>query len=101
MSAFQANDESSILSARTKESILRALRKEVLFVCYDERMELFDVVDRDDIVVGTTDKKTAHSTGQLHRVGAVYVFDDTARLKSLFVKDVEEIEWVCFFNEIR
>jgi isopentenyldiphosphate isomerase len=43
-------------------------------------MELFDIVDRKDKVVGTTDKKTAHATGQLHRVGAVYVFDDAGRL---------------------
>lgn len=43
-------------------------------------MELFDIVDKQDNVVGTTDKKTAHETGQLHRVGAVYVFDDEGRL---------------------
>jgi len=34
-------------------------------------IELFDIVDRKDRVIGTTDKKTAHETGQLHRVAAV------------------------------
>jgi isopentenyldiphosphate isomerase len=43
-------------------------------------MELFDIVDRNDNVVGTTDKKTAHSTGQLHRVAAVFVFDQNGEL---------------------
>ena len=31
-------------------------------------------------MVGTTDKKTAHATGQLHRVGAIYVFDGVGKL---------------------
>lgn len=43
-------------------------------------MELFDLVDIRDNVVGTTNKEEAHSTGKLHRVGAVYVFDDKGRL---------------------
>jgi len=43
-------------------------------------MELFDLVDANDNVVGVTNKVDAHSTGQLHRVGAVYVFDDEGRL---------------------
>jgi isopentenyl-diphosphate delta-isomerase len=43
-------------------------------------MELFDLVDIDDNVVGVTNKVEAHSTGQLHRVGAVYIFDDKGRL---------------------
>jgi isopentenyl-diphosphate Delta-isomerase len=43
-------------------------------------MELFDLVDRNDSVVGVTNKVDAHSTGQLHRVGAVYVFDNKGRL---------------------
>src|SRR5680860_957217 len=38
-------------------------------------MELFDIVDKDDNIIGTTEKKTAHETGQLHRVGAVFVFN--------------------------
>lgn len=42
--------------------------------------ELFDLVDQDDKVVGTTDKATAHTEGQLHRVAAVYVFDQAGRL---------------------
>ena len=37
--------------------------------------ELFDIVDRQDNVIGTTDKKTAHALGQLHRVAAVFVFN--------------------------
>ena len=43
-------------------------------------MELFDSVNEHDVVIGTTDKHTAHSLGQLHRVAAVYVFDDQGRL---------------------
>ena len=43
-------------------------------------MELFDHVNKDDTVIGVTDKIDAHTTGKLHRVGAVYVFDDTGRL---------------------
>lgn len=43
-------------------------------------MELFDLVDKQDIVIGVTDKKKAHATGELHRVAAVYVFDKQGRL---------------------
>ena len=43
-------------------------------------MELFDLVDKDDNVIGTTDKLTAHSTKQIHRVAAVYVFNDAGEL---------------------
>lgn len=42
--------------------------------------ELFDIVDREDNVIGTTDKKTAHATGQLHRVSAVFVFNQDGEL---------------------
>jgi len=43
-------------------------------------MEQFDLVDRDDNVIGTTDKRTAHANKQLHRVAAVYVFNDVGEL---------------------
>lgn len=43
-------------------------------------IELFDIVDRKDNVIGTTDRKTAHSTGELHRVAAVYVFNQKGEL---------------------
>ncbi|MFY9228361.1 MAG: NUDIX domain-containing protein [Candidatus Microsaccharimonas sp.] len=43
-------------------------------------MELFDLIDRDDTVVGTTDKKTAHANGDLHRVSAVFVFNQAGEL---------------------
>ncbi|HEX8227459.1 MAG TPA: NUDIX domain-containing protein [Candidatus Saccharimonadales bacterium] len=43
-------------------------------------MELFDLVDKDDIVIGTTDKPTAHAQGLLHRVAAVYVFNENGEL---------------------
>lgn len=43
-------------------------------------MELFDLVDASDNIVGSTDKLKAHSAGQLHRVAAIYVFDDKGRL---------------------
>ena len=42
--------------------------------------ELFDVVNRRDEVIGTTDKKTAHETGQLHRIAAVFVFNQKGEL---------------------
>jgi isopentenyldiphosphate isomerase len=50
--------------------------------CYIESMstELFDIVDRQDNVIGVTDKKTAHSTGELHRVAAVLVFNEQGYL---------------------
>lgn len=43
-------------------------------------MELFDLVDRNDRVIGTTDKKTAHTTGDLHRIAAVFVFNEDGDL---------------------
>ncbi|MFZ3009458.1 MAG: NUDIX domain-containing protein [Candidatus Microsaccharimonas sp.] len=43
-------------------------------------MELFDLIDCDDNVVGTTDKKTAHANGDLHRVSAVFVFNQAGEL---------------------
>jgi isopentenyldiphosphate isomerase len=43
-------------------------------------MELFDLVDKDDNVIGTTDKPTAHANRQLHRVAAVYVFNESGEL---------------------
>ncbi len=43
-------------------------------------MELFDLVDKNDNVIGVTDKKTVHATGQLHRVAAVFVFDQNGEL---------------------
>ena len=43
-------------------------------------VELFDLVDRNDTVIGTTDKQTAHANGDLHRVSAVFVFDQNGDL---------------------
>lgn len=43
-------------------------------------MELFDLIDESDAVIGTTDKRTSHSQKQLHRVIAVYVFNDVGEL---------------------
>ena len=43
-------------------------------------MELFDLVNKKDEVIGITDKITAHANRQLHRVIAVYVFDAEGRL---------------------
>jgi isopentenyldiphosphate isomerase len=42
--------------------------------------ELFDIVDRQDNVIGTTDKKTAHAEGHLHRLAAVFVFSQNGEL---------------------
>lgn len=43
-------------------------------------MEQFDLIDEDDNVIGTTDKPTAHTARQLHRVAAVYVFNEAGEL---------------------
>lgn len=43
-------------------------------------MELFDLVNMSDEVIGTTDKPTAHANKQLHRVAAVYVFNAAGEL---------------------
>jgi isopentenyl-diphosphate Delta-isomerase len=43
-------------------------------------MELFDIVNINDEIIGTTDRETAHKTGQLHRVAAVYVFNISGQL---------------------
>lgn len=43
-------------------------------------MELFDLIDKNDKVIGTTDKPTAHANRQLHRVAAVFVFNDIGEL---------------------
>jgi isopentenyldiphosphate isomerase len=43
-------------------------------------MEQFDLVDVNDTVIGITDKPTAHAEKQLHRVAAVYVFNEGGEL---------------------
>lgn len=43
-------------------------------------MEKFDLVDENDNVIGTIDKPTAHTNRQLHRVAAVYVFNENGEL---------------------
>ena len=43
-------------------------------------MELFDLINKNDEVIGTTDKMTAHSNGDLHRVAAVFVFNEAGEL---------------------
>lgn len=43
-------------------------------------MEYFDLVNKNDIIIGTTDKITAHKEGHIHRVAAAYVFDPQGRL---------------------
>jgi isopentenyldiphosphate isomerase len=43
-------------------------------------MELFDLVDRNDKVIGVIDKKTAHSNRDIHRIVAVFVFDKNGDL---------------------
>lgn len=43
-------------------------------------VEHFDLVDASDQVIGTTDKATAHSLGQWHRIAVVYVFAPDGQL---------------------
>lgn len=42
--------------------------------------ELFDLVDEEDRVVGSTTKEESHAKGLLHRVASVYVFLPDGRL---------------------
>lgn len=39
-------------------------------------MELLDIVNKNDEVIGTMSRDAAHDTGQLHRVAAVFVFNE-------------------------
>lgn len=43
-------------------------------------MEKIDLIDRQDNVIGVTDTKKAHQEKQLHRLAAVYVFNDKGQL---------------------
>ncbi len=43
-------------------------------------MELFDLVNQNDEVIGTTHKAEAHGKNLLHRVAAVFVFDGEGKL---------------------
>jgi len=43
-------------------------------------IELFDLVDSNDNVIGVTNKLDAHATGKLHRVAAVFVFNEVGEL---------------------
>lgn len=43
-------------------------------------VELFDLVNASDEIIGTTNKEVAHATGQLHRVAAVFVFNHSGDL---------------------
>ena len=43
-------------------------------------MELIDLIDENDKVVGATNRSTAHATNQIHRVAAVYVFNSKGEL---------------------
>lgn len=39
-------------------------------------MELLDIVNKNDEVIGTMDRDAAHKTRQLHRIAAVFVFNE-------------------------
>jgi isopentenyl-diphosphate delta-isomerase len=39
-------------------------------------MELLDIVNKNDKVIGAMDRDTAHITGQPHRIAAVFVFNE-------------------------
>jgi len=43
-------------------------------------MELFDLIDINDNVIGITDKETSHQDGGLHRIVAIYVFNQNGEL---------------------
>jgi isopentenyldiphosphate isomerase len=42
--------------------------------------ELVDVVDKNDVVIDVATRETTHRVGLLHRIAAVFVFDDQGRL---------------------
>jgi isopentenyl-diphosphate delta-isomerase len=39
-------------------------------------MELIDIVNTNDEIIGVMDRDTAHNTGQLHRIAAIFVFNE-------------------------
>lgn len=43
-------------------------------------MEKFDLVDKDDNVVGVTNKAQSHAQGIIHRVAAIFIFSDDTNL---------------------
>lgn len=43
-------------------------------------MEKFDLVDINDNIIGVTDKETSHQNGDLHRVIAIFVFNEKGEL---------------------
>lgn len=43
-------------------------------------MELFDLVNEKDEIIGITNKEESHGNGAIHRVAAVYVFDKDGKL---------------------
>jgi isopentenyldiphosphate isomerase len=43
-------------------------------------MELLDIVNSNDEIIGTSDRNTAHNNRQLHRIAAVYVFNTSGQL---------------------
>jgi isopentenyldiphosphate isomerase len=43
-------------------------------------MELIDLVDMNDNIIGFADKEVAHANRQLHRVAVVYVFNEKGEL---------------------
>jgi len=43
-------------------------------------MELYDLVDKNDKVIGTTDKATSHSNRDIHRIVAIFLFDKRGNL---------------------
>jgi isopentenyl-diphosphate delta-isomerase len=43
-------------------------------------MELFDIININEEIIGTADREAAHKNRQLHRVVAVYVFDASGKL---------------------
>lgn len=47
---------------------------------YNRFMELFDLVDKNDKVIGVTDKETSHANGDIHRIVAIFVFDNDGKL---------------------
>jgi len=51
-----------------------------LFSCYCEIMELLDIVNINDEIIGTSDRETAHNNRYLHRIAAVYVFNTNGQL---------------------
>lgn len=87
LSSFYCSNESTAFNTKAANKLASDIvTQSIINVLTDKddsnivNQELFDIVNRQDEVIGVTNKVKAHKNGELHRVGAVYVFDDQGKL---------------------